>query len=294
MKATVVSPTPRRETKLLGSVLTQSILATPVPPVCFVVAAYDTDGVRQGWLTSRETLSYQSNKAVRLGRAHADNAVRDMQARWSWYSWLVQRPPVEDFDCRTRKTLPRLSPVDSVAAAAVESPTGRIAKPASEPATLRATSRATGRKQTEETDMSVTKTKRVVKRPGAAKAKSAAKTKGPKGAAKVVRRVGIPKKTVTTAARKPSKSARPGAPFARPAKNTCLCGGCDGKSTNYFVRGHIRRFTSNLAAVRRGDKSPKAAFGAAQAKAMGPWRETKTGFIPATINYEKIRTALGD
>lgn len=80
---------------------------------------------------------------------------------------------------------------------------------------------------------------------------------------------------------------------ATKSRRKCLCN-CNQSSTNFFRRGHVQRFRSNLKALREGQfngATPAQVMGAEVAEALGPWTQMARsgGWKPKTTDYTVVR-----
>ncbi len=67
----------------------------------------------------------------------------------------------------------------------------------------------------------------------------------------------------------------------------CLCG-CNGKTNNTFLRGHVQRVRGWLLRIKAGEGLPKkVGMPAELARALGPWKKWKTGLVPSK-DYAKL------
>jgi hypothetical protein len=226
----------------------------------WVVAAFTLDGSMSGWYTSRGTISCWSSKAQRFDdRSKAKAAAARQDKQWPSYGWVPERAPTTDYDCRNGWSLQSM-PLDThqtnLSSSAARTPTN----------------------DSEETEhMAVRKTP--------TKATKAETKRQPAKADKVKKAIAVkpvPKMRLrTTAAADEADN--------KPKRRKCL-DGCGSLSTNFFLRGHIKSFTSKLRKVRAGDLKPEQAFGKDVARAMGPWLPLRNGgFKPTVISYAKLR-----
>lgn len=266
----------------------------------WVVARYNADGDFMGWATSRDTWSPNPVHAQLYDKVNAEKAaehfglprrlyvggkpVEGARTPYPGDMFIVERPKKATVESDPLKG--KLKP-PKTASLAGES---RMGRPDARMVDTGARKKV-GLAVTESTDTD-TETEGGDTMP--LKGKTAAAKKGAKSPAKATKPVTKPTKSAKTAKGSKRKSAAKKGPVtdARSLRQfKCLCG-CKKPTANFFLRGHIKRFRSQLEAVKAGTTKPESAFGAELAKAMGPWKPVGKGFKPTTTDYVKLRAAV--
>lgn len=103
----------------------------------------------------------------------------------------------------------------------------------------------------------------------------------------------LPRPKVPLKAKIEAKTSAPVSPSTLVGKGglkgrfRCLCG-CNGKTNNTFLRGHVQRVRGWLLRIKAGEGLPKAVGMPAElARALGPWKKSRTGLVPSK-DYSKL------
>lgn len=258
----------------------------------WLVAAYGQDGGAEGYLSPRSTLMFISSNAATYERDEAERQCKRMEAQrgWQGYVWVVEPLPKRPIDARTglptpptsadmktavgegmRKELAKDKLFRQQADKRVDTDVGSVVASVDH-GIEDDEDDEDGTGDDEEGDDMV-----LVKKAG----KSA--TKGKRATAGATKPV--PKMKLRTAAKSASKRTA----AATNGGGPCLCG-CGAQARKWLMRGHVKKFFSQLADVKAGTAKPEALFGKQITAAMAPWKKLATGGQkPATTDFDKIR-----